>query len=99
VRDVVKDMAEQGPTDAELAAAKEYLVGAYAINNLDSSGSIASTLVELQLDKLGIDYIERRAAYINSVTLDEVKAVAKKLLSVDPAVLVVGPPLPDGSKG
>jgi zinc protease len=99
VRDVVKDMAEQGPTDAELAAAKEYLVGAYAINNLDSSGSIASTLVELQLDKLGIDYIERRAAYINSVTLDEVKAVAKKLLSVDPAVLVVGPPLPDGRKG
>jgi zinc protease len=99
VRDVVKDMAEQGPTDAELAAAKEYLVGAYAINNLDSSGSIASTLVELQLDKLGIDYIERRAAYINSVTLDEVKTVAKKLLSVDPAVLVVGPPLPDGSKG
>lgn len=99
VRDVVKDMAENGPTEAELAAAKKYLVGAYAINNLDSSGSIASTLVELQLDKLGIDYMDRRADYINGVTLDEVKAVAKKLLSVDPAVLVVGPPLPEASKG
>jgi zinc protease len=99
VHDVVGQMAKEGPTEAELAAAKEYLVGAYAINNLDSSGSIASTLVELQLQKLGIDYIERRAAYINGVTLDEVKAVAKKLLSADPAILVVGPPLPEGSKG
>ena len=93
IRDVVKRMAEQGPTEAELAAAKEYLVGAYAINNLNSSGSIAATLVELQLDDLGRDYIERRSAYINGVTLDEVKAVARKLLSVDPATLIVGPPL------
>jgi zinc protease len=99
IRDVVRKMAGEGPTEAELAAAKEYLVGAYAINNLNSSGSIASTLVELQLDGLGIDYIQRRAAYINGVTLDEVKAVARKLLSVDPAILVVGPPLPGEGKG
>jgi zinc protease len=99
VRDVVRRLAEEGPTEAELAATKKYLVGAYAINNLGSSGSIASTLVELQLDGLGIDYMQRRAGYIEGVTLDEVKAVAKKLLSADPAILVVGPRLPEGSKG
>jgi zinc protease len=99
VRDVIKQMAEEGPTEAELAAAKKYLVGAYAINNLDSSGAIASTLIELQLDGLGIDYMQRRADLINSVTLDEVKAVAKRLLSVEPAIMVVGPALADGSKG
>lgn len=99
VRGVVKDMAENGPTEAELVAAKEYMIGAYAINNLDSSGAIASTLVELQLDKLGIDYMQRRAALIDGVTLDEVKAVAKKLLSAEPAIMVVGPPLADGGKG
>ena len=99
VRSVVKRMAQEGPTEAELAAAKEYMIGAYAINNLDSSGAIASTLIELQLDRLGIDYMQRRAALINGVTLDEVKAVAKKLLSTEPAILVVGPPLADGSKG
>jgi zinc protease len=93
VRDTVKRMIEPGPTEAELAAIKTYMVGAYAINNLDSSASIAATLLELQLDKLGIDYIQRRTALIDGVTLDQVKAVARKLLSVEPAVLIVGPPL------
>ncbi|MBN9241460.1 MAG: insulinase family protein [Mesorhizobium sp.] len=95
IRAVVKGMAEQGPTAEELAAAKAYTIGAYAINNLDSSGSIASTLVELQIQGLGIDYMERRAGYIGAVTLDEVKAVAKKVLSAEPAVMIVGPPLAD----
>ncbi|NGO55984.1 M16 family metallopeptidase [Allomesorhizobium camelthorni] len=93
VRKVVKQMAEGGPTEAELEAAKKHVIGAFAINHLDSSGSIAATLVDLQLDKLGIDYIQRRAALIDQVTLDEVKAAAKKLLSAEPAIMVVGPPL------
>jgi zinc protease len=99
VLQVVKQMADEGPTEAELEATKKYMVGAYAINNLDSSGAIAATLVELQLDKLGIDYMQRRAALINGVTLDQVKAAAKKLLSVGPAIMAVGPPLGLGSKG
>ncbi|TIW37931.1 MAG: insulinase family protein, partial [Mesorhizobium sp.] len=66
VRQVVKGMAEQGPTEVELEAAKKYMIGAYAINNLDSSASIAATLLELQLDNLGIDYLQRRAALINA---------------------------------
>jgi zinc protease len=90
VQGVVKQMAEQGPTEAELEATKKYMVGAYAINNLDSSSAIATTLVELQLDKLGIDYMQRRAALINGVTLDQVKAAAKKLLSPAPAIMSVG---------
>ncbi|TKB26415.1 MAG: insulinase family protein, partial [Mesorhizobium sp.] len=99
VRDVVKRMAEEGPTEAELAATKKYMIGAYAINNLNSSGAIASTLLEIQLGKLGIDYMQRRAALINAVTLDQVKAAAKKLLSAEPAVMVVGPKLGAANKG
>ncbi|WP_315920531.1 pitrilysin family protein [Mesorhizobium sp. SP-1A] len=98
VRDVVKRMAEQGPTEAELTAAKDYMVGAYAINNLDSSSSIAATLVELQLDHLGIDYIQRRTDYIRNVTLEQVKAAASKLLSAAPAVMIVGPVMPGTPK-
>ena len=54
------------------------------INNLDSSSAIAGTLVELQMDELGIDYMQRRAALINAVTLDQVKAAAQKLLLAEP---------------
>lgn len=99
IRDTVRRMAEEGPTEAELAAAKKYIIGSYALNNLDSSGAIATTLLSLQQEDLGIDYMERRDAIIDAVTLDDVKAAAKKLLSAEPAVLVVGPPFEDGSKG
>jgi zinc protease len=98
VRDVVKNMAEDGPTAGELAEAKKYVIGAFAIGNLDSSAAIARTLVDLQIDHLGVDYIQTREAKINAVTLDEVKAEAKKLLSADPAILIVGPKF-DGEKG
>lgn len=96
IRREVARMVAEGPTEAELAAAKKYVVGAYAINNLNSSSAIAATLVELQLDELGIDYIDRRAALINAVTLGEAHAAAKRLLSAEPATMVVGPALPGG---
>jgi zinc protease len=99
IRDVVRRMAEEGPTEAELAAAKKYIVGSYALNNLDNSGAIAATLLSLQEQDLGADYIERREALIDAVTIEEVRAAAKKLLNSEPAVLVVGPALTEGSKG
>lgn len=91
IRREVARMAAEGPTEAELEAAKKYVVGAYAINNLNSSSAIATTLVELQLDDLGIDYIQKRAAQIDAVTLEQARAAAKRLLSAEPAVMVVGP--------
>lgn len=91
IREVVRHMAEEGPTQAELDAAKRYVKGAYAVANLTSSGAIARTLVDLQLDKLGIDYIDRREALIDAVTLDEAKAAARRLLSAEPAVMILGP--------
>jgi zinc protease len=98
VREVVKKMADEGPTEAELAAAKKYLIGAYAINNLNSSGAIASTLVELQLQHLGIDYMQRRGALLDAVKLEDTKVAAKKLLVAEPAVLVVGPAIAEAAK-
>lgn len=95
IRDVVRKMAEEGPTEAELADAKKYVIGAYALNNLDSSSAIAGTLLSLQQDGLGKDYMDRRAGLIGAVTLDEVKAAARRLLSVEPAVLVLGPAATD----
>jgi len=98
MRDVIRRMAEDGPTEAELASAKKYVVGSYALNNLDTSTAIAATLLSLQEQGLGIDYIERREALIDAVTLDQVKAVSRKLLLAEPALLVVGPAF-KGSNG
>jgi zinc protease len=43
------------------------------------------------MDMLGIDYIERRAAIINAVTVEDTKQAAKRLLSAEPAVMILGP--------
>ncbi|MEX0957446.1 MAG: pitrilysin family protein [Rhizobiaceae bacterium] len=96
IREVVAMMAEEGPTEAELDAAKRYLLGAYAINNLASSGAIANTLVGLQFESLGLDYIQRRPALINAVTREEAARQARELLSGEPAVLMIGPGAEDG---
>jgi zinc protease len=84
-------MAKNGPSDAELEAAKKYVIGSYAINNLDTSSKIANVLVGLQSSHLGIDYINTRAAKINGVTLEQAKQAAKKLLSVPPLIVTIGP--------
>ncbi|HEX6980829.1 MAG TPA: pitrilysin family protein [Alphaproteobacteria bacterium] len=85
-------MKEQGPTADELADAKSYLTGSFKLQ-LSSSMSIASMLVAIQYDNLGIDYIDRRDALINAVTIDDVRRVAGQLL--DPArmlTVIVGDP-------
>ncbi len=84
-------LAESGPTAAELAEAKNYLNSSFALN-LDTSSKIASLLVQLQLDDLGIDYFARRPAMIAAVTLDDAKRVAKRLLDGGLLVTVVGKP-------
>ena len=91
IREEIRKIVEDGVTDAELETAKTYLIGAYPINNLDSSGAVARTLVELQKDERGIDYIDRRVGYINAVTAEQVQAAAKRLLTADPAIMVIGP--------
>jgi len=86
-----KRMAEDGPTADELAAAKSFLKGSYALS-LDSSGKIAAQLTQIQIDNLGIDYIQRRAALIEAVTIDDAKRVAKRLYSGGMLVTVAGRP-------
>jgi len=84
-----KRMAEEGPTQEELDKAKAYLKGYYALG-FDTSSKIAGQLVQIQLDKLGIDYPERRGAMIDAITLAEAKRVAKRLLDTKALTLVVG---------
>ncbi len=91
IEDEIKRMAEQGPTQEELDKAKSYLKGSYALG-LDTSAKIAAQLVQIQIDNLGIDYIERRDAMIDAVTLADAKRVAKRLFDGGLLVTVAGRP-------
>jgi zinc protease len=82
-------LATEGPTQEELDKAKAYLKGSYALS-FDTSGKIAGQLVQIQLDRLGIDYPERRGAMIDAVTLADARRVAKRLLDTRTLTVVVG---------
>ena len=77
-----------GVTAEELADTKTNVTGAFALR-LDSTGSIAGILVSLQLQDLGIDYIDRRNDYIAAVTLEDVRRVAGQLLDPDSLTMVI----------
>jgi zinc protease len=87
----VKRMADEGPTAEELGAAKSFLKGSYALS-LDSSGKIAVQLTQIQIDNLGIDYIQRRAALIDAVTIEDAKRVARRLYGGGMLITVAGRP-------
>ena len=87
----MKNLAENGPTEQELAKTKSYLKGSYGLY-FDTSTKIAAQLVQIQVDKLGIDYIDRRNGMIEAVTREDAKRVAKRLLDGKILVTVVGRP-------
>jgi zinc protease len=86
--------AKDGATAMELADAKTYLTGSFPLG-LDSDAKIARTLNAYQRSGLSADYVVKRNAMIQAVTLPQVNAMAKKYF--DPARLVVviaGTPAP-----
>jgi zinc protease len=85
-------MRDSGPTAEELDSAKTYLTGSYPLR-FTKTDRIAAILVGMQLDRLGIDYIERRNGLIEAVTLAGVRRVANRLLDPDAlSFTVVGQP-------
>jgi zinc protease len=92
IAEEAKRMAAEGPTAEELEKAKKYLVGSYALR-FDTSNKIAGHLLQLQQEGFGPDYLDRRNAEIEAVTLDDARRVARRLLGDGQfLVAVVGRP-------
>lgn len=85
-------VAAEGVSAAELEAAKTYLTGSYPLR-FDGNGPIANILVGMQSERLPIAYVNERNAYIEAVTLDDIKRVAKRLMAPEALrFVVVGKP-------
>lgn len=83
---------DEGPTEQELINAKTFLTGSFPLR-LDATNRIARLLVSIQYDDLGIDYVDRRKALIDGVTLDDARRVARRLFRADQLLtIVVGEP-------
>jgi zinc protease len=85
----IRRIAEEGPSQKELDEAKSYLKGSQMLA-LDTSSKLASALLQYQIDRLPIDYIEKRNAIVDAVTLDQAKKAAQRLWGQGLLTVIVG---------
>ena len=81
-------MAEEGPSEQELIDAKTYLTGSFPLS-FTSTGRVANILLAMQLNDLGIDYLDQRNKYLEAVPLEDAKRVAKELFKPDSLTVVI----------
>ena len=94
IRAEFKRIAGEGPTEEELANAKSYLTGSYALR-FDSNVKIASQLLGLMEEGFGPDYVQNRNKLVEAVSMEDAKRVAKRLFDEKNLIVtIVGKPQP-----
>ena len=85
-------MAENGVSARELEEAKRYLTGSFPLR-FTSSDQMARSVLGMQLDRLDIDFLEKRNAHVQAVTREDVARAAARLFKPDALfIVVVGQP-------
>jgi zinc protease len=84
-------LAAEGVTEKELNESRRFLIGSIS-RALETNAAIANFLQNAEFFDLGLDYDVRLPDLLRAVTLDEVNAAARNVLSVDRATLVIAGP-------
>ncbi|MFC1769874.1 M16 family metallopeptidase [Nitrospirota bacterium] len=84
----IKSIRSEGITADELEGAKAFLTGSFP-RRIDTMGKIASFLSQVEFHGLGLTYPEDYPRYINAVTLEDIKRVARTHLSQENYALVI----------
>jgi zinc protease len=85
VRHVLDGFLKEGPTEAELKAAKAYLTGSFPLN-LDSNKKWLAQAATIGFYGLPANYLDTWTAKVDAVTLPEIRAAFARW--VDPAKMV-----------
>jgi len=89
----IKSLALDGPNDEELDIAKKYLIGSWPLR-FDTSTKLANQLVHMQVENLGLDYMERRNGLVAAVNRENATRVAKRLYGTGEIfTVIVGRPV------
>lgn len=92
-RDVVRRFVAEGPTPAELKAAKDFMIGGFALR-LDSNRKLLDNVANIAWYDLPLDYLDTWTKEVEKVTAADVKAAFARKLQPDRMVtVVVGAPV------
>jgi zinc protease len=87
-RDVVRRFVAEGPTEVELKAAKDFMVGGFALR-IDSNRKLVENLANIAWYDLPLDYLDTWTQQIEKVTAADVKAAFARKVQPDRMVTVV----------
>ncbi|MGI4849158.1 MAG: M16 family metallopeptidase [Janthinobacterium lividum] len=88
VRDTLSGFLRDGPSEAELKAAKDNLVGGFALR-IDNNRKILDNIAVIGFYDLPLDYLDRWTAQIQGVTVAQIRAAFARKVFLDRMVTVV----------
>ena len=89
-RDVIARFVAEGPTEAELRAAKDNLIGGFALR-IDSNKKLLGNVANIAWNDLPLDYLDQWAKKVEALTVADVRtAMAQKLQPGRMVTVVVG---------
>jgi zinc protease len=88
VREVLNKFVSEGPTEQELQAAKDNLVGGFALR-LDSNRKLLDNVANIAWNQLPLDYLETWTTRVNQLTVADIRAAFARTLQPEKMVTVV----------
>jgi zinc protease len=91
VREIIKElqlMADDGPRDEEVAAARDYAAGIFGLQ-LESAGQIATRITQLVVFGLPDDHFDRYRDTVRGVTTEQSAAAAARHMRPDEVQVIV----------
>jgi len=88
VRSTLREFIDKGPTEQEVVAAKQNIVGGFPMR-IDSNRKIHEYLILIGYYNLPIDYLETFVANIERVTAADIKSAFERRVNPDQLVTVV----------
>ena len=88
VRDTIAAFLRDGPTEAELAAAKDNLIGGFALR-IDNNRKILDNIAAIGFYRMPLDYLDTWTNRVEKVTIADVRAAFARKLAMDRMVTVV----------
>ena len=93
-QEVVQSFVREGPTEAELQAAKSNLVGGFALR-IDSNRKLLDNVANIAWNRLPLNYLNTWTEQVNRVSASDVRRAMARVLQPERMVtVVVGAPAP-----
>lgn len=87
-REVLAKFVAEGPTEAELQAAKDNLIGGFALR-IDSNAKLLGNVSNIAWNGLPLDYLDHWTDRIQALTVNDIRAAVQRVLHPDRMVTVV----------